>query len=55
MGFKFKPKLLIVRICAHCELGYEEDEETGEPMCCSMAYDDWETWKRTKDVGYDKR
>lgn len=32
-------------VCSHCGYGWELDEETGEPVCCNKAIDEFNNEK----------
>lgn len=34
-----------IKTCSFCGYGWDEDEKTGEPFCCTKAVEEWEKEK----------
>ncbi len=39
-----------VKFCSHCKSAWEIDEETGEPVCCDKAIDEFRVAAGTKET-----
>lgn len=39
--------------CGYCGYEWEEDKETGEPLCCTKSQDEWQLEKNTKNIQKD--